>query len=135
MKRYIGTQIVHAEIAANPKDGIEGYKVVYADGHTIWSPMNTFKDAYLACDAMTFGLAVEALKMGKRVSRTGWNDKNSWLKLISKFEYSQVFAGRETLCAGLFKHPCILQKTSDDCFAPWSASQRDMLAEDWVIIE
>lgn len=34
MKRYIGTKIIHAEIAASPKDGIEGYKVVYADGYT-----------------------------------------------------------------------------------------------------
>lgn len=43
MKRYIGTkiiyaEIIHAEIAASPKDGIEGYKVVYADGYMSWSP-------------------------------------------------------------------------------------------------
>jgi len=30
--------IIHAEIAASPKDGIEGYKVVYADGYMSWSP-------------------------------------------------------------------------------------------------
>lgn len=31
---------------------------------------------------MNFGQALEALKVGKRVARTGWNGKSMWLRLV-----------------------------------------------------
>lgn len=58
MERYIGTKIVLAEPC--PKDDrglvdltrpiegelLQGYKVVYEDGYTSWSPKETFERAY-----------------------------------------------------------------------------------------
>ena len=32
---------------------------------------------------MTFGEAIEALKVGDRVSRAGWNGKKMWLRLVT----------------------------------------------------
>ena len=44
MRAYIGTKIVQAE--PEPRDGKEGYKVIYPDGYASWSPAATFEAAY-----------------------------------------------------------------------------------------
>ena len=47
-----------------------GVKVVAAE------PMSRGEyNAYRRCDNMTFGIAIEALKKGKKVARAGWNGK------------------------------------------------------------
>ena len=38
----------------------------------------------LPISSMTFGLAIENLKAGKRVARAGWNGKGMWLVLIPR---------------------------------------------------
>lgn len=45
MVRYIGTKLIEAIPAQ--KDGEDGYKVVYHDGYTSWSPADVFERAYL----------------------------------------------------------------------------------------
>ena len=84
MKQYIGTKIIQAEPAyrldkktVQPADwpipagsqADEGYAVRYPDGYMSWSPKATFEEAYRPTDAMTFGLAIEAAKGGKRIAR------------------------------------------------------------------
>ena len=128
MQKYIGTKIIEAEIAANPYDGIEGYRVVYADGYTSWSPRKAFDDAYRPCDAMTFGLALEALKKGLKVQRDGWNGKGLWLELQVPDAHSKM-----TLPYIFMSYPSDA-KTTPGARVPWLASQTDMLAEDWVIV-
>lgn len=44
LQRYIGTKIILAE--PQDKDGQAGYKVVYPDGYTSWSPAAAFDQAY-----------------------------------------------------------------------------------------
>lgn len=44
MERYIGTKIILAE--PQTKDGRDGYKVVYEDGYTSWSPQEVFERCY-----------------------------------------------------------------------------------------
>lgn len=44
MDAYIGTKIIQAE--PQVVNGQEGYKVVYEDGYTSWSPRATFERAY-----------------------------------------------------------------------------------------
>lgn len=142
MNRYIGTKIIHAEIAANPKDGIEGYKVVYADGYTSWSPRAAFEEAYRPCDAMTFGLAIEALKAGKRVARAGWNGKGMWLALqpgsVITPEQARSGAAKGRANEGATSItilPHIDMRAADgSVVVGWLASQTDMLAEDWQVI-
>lgn len=78
-------------------------------------------------DYMIFGLAIEALKEGKKVARKGWNGKGMWLILIK--------AGNAS-CDGFDMQDCIGMKTANDVTQPgWLASQNDILADDWVIIE
>ena len=66
-----------------------------------------------------FGWAIEALKEGKKVQRTGWNGKGMWLALQVPDEFSKM---------GL---PYIYMSTVDGKLVPWLASQTDVLAEDW----
>jgi hypothetical protein len=78
---------------------------------------------------MTFGEAIEALKVGDRVSRVGWSfgkgsgGEKMWLRLQKPDESSDM-----TL-------PYIFMSTVSDDFVPWFASQTDMLAEDWFVPE
>jgi hypothetical protein len=78
---------------------------------------------------MTFGEAIEALKVGDRVSRVGWSfgkgsgGEKTWLRLQKPDESSDM-----TL-------PYIFMSTVSDDLVPWLASQTDMLAEDWFVPE
>lgn len=131
MRCFIGTKIIHAEPRAKnygPPEGHgqPGYTVVYPDGYTSWSPAAAFEEAYRPCNAMTFGLAIEALKKGLHVARAGWNGKGMWLCYIHP---------GNAMHKGFDMQPCISMKTADSKMQPgWLASQADMLAEDWAIV-
>lgn len=79
---------------------------------------------------LNFGTAIYELKQGNKVARAGWNGKGMWLMLIPKSHW-ETTRGLETL-EGL---PWIGMKTADEKFVPWLASQTDILAEDWCIVE
>lgn len=155
MKQYIGTKLIKAEkqtlgeynlskgwtIPENEDPNTEGYRVEYSDDYISWSPKSPFEEAYRAYHNMTFGLAIEALKKGLKVARTGWNGKNMYLWLLPEAEVKkewikdplllEVFGDRDILlCLG-----SIRMKTADgSVLTGWLASQSDMLAEDWTII-
>ncbi len=128
MKRYIGTKIIHAEPDLH-YDGRPGYKVVYRDNYRSWSPQAEFEDAYRECSAMTFGLALEALKKGLKVQRAGWNGKGLWLELQRPDAHSKM-----TLPYVFLNYPADAQNTPG-ARVPWLASQTDVLAEDWAIVD
>ncbi len=69
---------------------------------------------------MNFGQAIELLKNGFSVARTGWNGKGMWLALQVPDANSKM---------GL---PYIYMRTAPGPLVPWLASQTDILAEDWV---
>lgn len=87
---------------------------------------------------MNFGDAIAALKAGKRVRRSGWNDKGMFLFLVAG---SQFKVNREPLLSILGEgavvdyHAHIDMKTAQGYVVPWLASQADMLDEDWEIVE
>lgn len=146
MKKYLGVKVVEAEFQKMPEttgfigehsEEREGYKVVYEDGYVSWSPKEVFEKAYRQIDGLTFGLAIEALKQGKKVARTGWNGKGMWLKLVNMQQMSASPDYPEINWTDLFVNlPTIAMKTADDkLLFGWLASQTDMLAEDWQIVE
>lgn len=79
---------------------------------------------------MNFGEALAALKLGKRISRSGWNGKGMWIVLIDPDNATYTNA------TGWFvMQPCIGMKTADNKMQPgWLASQMDLLAEDWEVL-
>lgn len=72
---------------------------------------------------LDFGEALAALKEGMKVAREGWNGKGMWIHLQTSGELSKM-----TL-------PYIYMKTVDDKLVPWLASQTDLLAEDWSVVQ
>lgn len=86
---------------------------------------------------MNFGQALEALKVDKRVARAGWNGKGMWLRLVHPEDVRTCsdFWGEEVNADPPCLLPWIGMKTADYRFVPWVASQTDMLAEDWEIVE
>ncbi len=74
-------------------------------------------------EKLNFSAALHWLKDGYRVAREGWNGKGMWLSI----QYPDVNS-KMTL-------PYIYMRTAQGDLVPWLASQTDILAEDWVILE
>lgn len=85
---------------------------------------------------MDFGKALEALKEGKKVARSGWNGKGMFLFLVqcSTFKVNRPpLLGIYPEGTEITYHAHIDMKTADNQIVPWLASQTDMLANDWEI--
>jgi hypothetical protein len=83
---------------------------------------------------MNFGRALELLREGKRVSRSGWNGKGMFVFLVP----GSTFQVNRPPLLGIYPEgtrinycPHIDMRTADDRVVPWLASQTDVLAEDW----
>jgi hypothetical protein len=107
-----------------------GYTVQYEDGYVSWSPKDVFEKAYRPAVAMSFGMALEALKMGLRVARVGWNGKGIFLELFTPSGLGLLMSQGERIS----ELPWIGMKTADNKFVPWLASQTDMLSDDWITV-
>lgn len=125
----------------NPKD--KGYLVKCPDGYISWCPKAQFEAAGRVVDGMTFGMAIEAMKQGKKVARAGWNGKGMYLWLLPAANVKAEWCKEEHLKAlaeqngGEFEClASIRMKTADNkVLTGWLASQSDMLYDDWVIVE
>jgi len=85
-----------------------------------------------------FGEALELLKLGFKVARVGWSGKNMWLVFVPGTEV-EVREGTPYWNAGLRGKikidGHIDMYTAQGTMQPgWLASQADMQAEDWVVI-
>lgn len=97
---------------------------------------------------MNFGEALEALKAGKKVARAGWNGKGMYLYLVHgttvdkenlRNEASLILpeddgAMHGTGVANFLSHIDMRTASGDVCIG-WLASQTDMLAEDWLVVD
>lgn len=160
--QFIGTKIVIAEamsraaynafrgwqLPADENGADEGYLVEYQDGgkpnvpgragYVSWSPKEQFDNAYRPCDAMTFGLALEALKRGQRVARAGWNGKGMFVFLVpgSTFNVNRPpLLGIYPEGTPITYRPHIDIKGVDGSISTWVPSIGDVMAEDWQIAE
>ena len=84
---------------------------------------------------MNFGKALEELKHGNKVARTGWNGKKQYIELATCISYKNA-KGENVNC----DHEAIGNKAiafvgTSGVQMGWLASQADMLAEDWHIVE
>lgn len=149
MQKYVGTKQIEArpmtrgeyniyrgwQIPADEDPNDKGYLVKYSDGYESWSPEKQFDEAYRQCDNMTFGIAIEMIKRGFKVVRKGWNGKKQYIQLATAISYKSM-DGDIVNC----EHESIGNKAiafvgTSGVQMGWLASQADMLAEDWVIVE
>lgn len=92
-------------------------------------------DTFQKIAGLTFGEALQAVKSGKRARRAGWNGKNQYIELARNVSYQNV-AG-EIVNSGHqdIGKRCIAFVGSRGIQLGWLASQADMLAEDWMIVQ
>lgn len=135
----------------NPND--EGYLVEYLDGgkpndprhdgYISWSPKEQFEAAYNpVTHNMSFGHALVALSAGSRVARVGWNGKAMWLILVqgagadvNSIDYIVRDDTDGVPTDGLKMLSWIGMRTAGSEFVPWLASQTDILAQDWCVVD
>ncbi len=72
---------------------------------------------------MDIGEAIDAMRDGEKVARKGWNEKGMWLALQQPDANSKM-----TL-------PYIFMSTVTGDLFPWLASQTDILANDWEVVD
>lgn len=133
-------------------------------GYISWSPKEAFESAYRETTGMNFGLAIEAAKQGKLIARSGWNGKGMFvfLRPSDKLSIEMIVNKVKSLPESLKKHyqgqfawtqneatdgngpdnsfvefnSYFCMKAADGSIVNgWLASQTDMLAEDWLIVE
>jgi len=172
MKRHIGVKLIDAREMTrqdycdyrnwplpDDENGLDkGFLVEYLDGgkpnddrhkgYISWTPVEVFINAYRPTDGLNFGLAIEALKMGKKVARAGWNGKDMFLFLLTAGTIPKSAIHDGALAS-------VVDQVSGDTFEAlatirmwtvnaqgrkavltgWLASQTDMLSDDWFIVE
>ena len=125
------------ELPADENGDDAGSIVQYKDGYISWSPAQQFDDAYRETSGMPFGLAVEAMKKGCKVARSGWNGVDMFLYLVpgSEFKVNRApLLGIYPEGTEIKYRPHMDLKTADGTIATWSPSGSDALADDWKIV-
>jgi len=96
---------------------------------------------------LDFGAAISALKTGRRVTRAGWNGRGMYLWLMPaatvKAEWcrephlKQIAEanGGEVECLGSIRMFTVNAQGRRAVLTGWLASQADILAEDWEILD
>ena len=159
LKEFIGTKIINAkpmsrldynifrgwELPANENGSDEGYLVEYIDGgepntkeyrgYVSWSPKVQFENAYKQSGNLSFGDAITYLKLGYKVARAGWNGKGLTLSL----KLPEEGVNDMTLPYIYMAYPSTpasdtAPENHINARVPWLASQTDMLAEDWCLV-
>lgn len=87
---------------------------------------------------MDFSTALSYLKGGRKIARKGWNGKDMFLFLVpgSKFVVNRPpLLGIYPEGTEVEYHAHIDMKTAQGYVVPWLASQTDLLAEDWMLVD
>lgn len=82
--------------------------------------------------SLSFGEALCEMRIGCKVARYGWNGKGMFLFMIAggAWDFKCDIDGVDVLDT----LPFICMKTADGKLVPWLASQTDMIANDWMVI-
>ena len=133
----------------NPDD--KGYLVEYVDAgdknhpnhdnYISWSPKKTFDASYRPVTGLTFGAALEAMKKGFKISRSGWNKKGMFVVYQKGYPHgipcnaqtAQAFGLQE---GDLFRcRPYMQLRCADGSHQMWQPTVSDCLEEDWFLIQ
>ncbi len=90
-------------------------------------------DCGSAARLVSFGIALVAMRAGKRMRRASWSVKwtsGMWVRQIDLYA-DKEFQIHEAPSADGTWLPFLAIKTVDGRLAPWNATPADMLADDW----
>lgn len=110
-------------------------KVIVDDVENVCLPIESLNDT------ISFGIAIEMLRAGKKVARNGWNGKGMFV-VYQKGYPSGIPCNKQTAEAwglnegDLFKcNPYLQIKCADGSHSMWVPSINDVLAEDWQVVD
>lgn len=90
---------------------------------------------------MNIGLAIVVMRYeGKKVARVGWNEEGTYLFYQLGYPDGVAINENTAKATGLLEgsvhrfDPYIMMHTADGSFVPWSASQTDLLADDYLVV-
>ena len=85
---------------------------------------------------MNFGEALEKVKAGHTIARTGWNGKGQFVYLISArdLQVGLKYGYGEYEGEPVFTDTLAIKTTHNQIQVGWLASQSDMLADDWCVV-
>lgn len=87
---------------------------------------------------LNFGQALGYVKNGEKASRKGWNGPDQFIFLVpgSTFEVNRPpLLGIYPEGTVINYHPHIDMRNAQGQVVPWQASQGDVLAEDWFLLD
>lgn len=95
---------------------------------------------------MKFGEAIEQARNGRKIAREGWNGKNMYVymtqgRIIPAEEWvvrvpAHALTEMEKIRGGVFISPHLDMMSAQGVrIIGWLASQTDMLADDWYVVE
>lgn len=87
---------------------------------------------------MNFSDALEKIKDGHCLKRSGWNGKDQFVYLVAGSDFEVNRAPLDAIMeAGtpVSYRPHIDMKYQDGSFGVWLASMGDLLSDDWEILE
>lgn len=169
MKTYIGTKVIAAlpmtrqayndlrgwALPANENGADEGFLVEYRDGgpanhpdfkgYISWSPADVFAKSYRPTVGLPFSLALEALLLGEKVARAGWNGAGQFVsksgpidgQLVASehfwsrhnAEFAHDMGGQAKVLPSLS-----LKNAQNEIVMGWVPSTGDLFASDWEIL-
>jgi hypothetical protein len=95
----------------------------------------------LTCMKLDFSEALKLLKCGCRLTRGGWNGADMWITLQAGYPDGIPINANTAAVTGLAEgticrfRPYVMMRTAQGDFVPWAATQSDLLAEDWQIVD
>lgn len=90
---------------------------------------------------MNFSAALDRVKGGARITRTGWNGPGMYVVYQKGYPAGIAINSNTAEATGLPEGticafaPYLMIRTAGGVFAPWVASQGDLLADDWMTVE
>lgn len=84
---------------------------------------------------MNFGKAIELVKKGYKVQRSGWNGKNQYIELATCISYKNTDEKLVNVEHDAIGNSAIAFVGTSGVQLGWLASQADMLAEDWKQVD
>lgn len=82
-----------------------------------------------------FGVAIEAAKVGKKIQRKEWGGKNQYVQLATCISYTDSAGAVVNADHKSIGNQALAFVGTSGVQMGWLASQADMLANDWRIIE
>ena len=94
---------------------------------------------------MRFGEAIEHARNGKKIARHGWNGKNMYVYLtegrsiptdewVARLPSQELTEAEKKLGYVIVKPHLDMMNAQSERIIGWSASQTDMIAEDWYVV-